>query len=305
MNKQDKKKISTYFYYLTISKEMDIQNNSKDYIEQIKESFSNLLKYVLSKELINRKYNITYSEKITWLDSYEDLKDGNYNLIFKSAKYNHVRNEIDTETMKKHGRRKNPQDGDEEKTHLCIRFLKGNDSFLTMHESNRYGLTLKNIVEYLNEQFKIYKDNLQKKDNYVIKYELMPDEDFLSAIKKLKTMSLLKLTVSKDYFKDEFMRFAERSDISDEIEISIKPPRGIKKFPENLIKEYYDASQDKSKIKKVIIKGTNEFGQFKVDSEIMRMKRCLTVNKETLTKEVDSKDFFEKAESLIKKLREK
>lgn len=305
MNKQDKKNVFTYFYYLTISKEMDIQNNSKDYIEQIKESFFNLLKYVLSKELINRKYNITDSEKITWLDSYEDLKDGNYNLIFKSAKYNHVRNEIDTETMTKHGRRKNPQDGDEEKTHLCIRFFKGNDSFLTIHESNRYGLTLKNIVEYLNEQFKIYKDNLQKKDNYVIKYESMADEDFISVAKKLKTMSLLKLTVSKDYFKDEFMRFAERSDISDEIEISIKPPRGIKKFPENLIKEYYDASQDKSKIKKVIIKGTNEFGQFKVDSEIMRMKRCLTVNKETLTKEVDSKDFFEKAESLIKKLREK
>ena len=124
MNNPDKKKVPIYFYYLTISKQMESQDNSKYDIEQIKESFSNFLEYVLDKELTVRKKNIINSEKIIWLDSYENLKDGNYNLIFKSAKYNHVRNEIDTETMTEHGTRKNPQDGDEEKTHLCIRFIK-------------------------------------------------------------------------------------------------------------------------------------------------------------------------------------
>lgn len=307
MNNPEKKNVPIYFYYLTISKQMESQDNSKYDIEQIKESFSNLLEYVLDKELTVRKKNIINSEKIIWLDSYENLKDGNYNLIFKSAKYNHVRNEIDTETMTEHGTRKNPQDGDEEKTHLCIRFFKGNNRFLTVYESNHCGLTLKSIVDYLNEQFKLYNEDLQEKYHYSIEYEAMPGEDFLSAIQKSKTTSVLKLTVSKEDIKDDFMKFAGRTDIADEIEISLKRPRGIKKFPENLIKEYYDDSQDKrkGKIKKIAIKGTNEFGDFEVDSELMRMKHYLTVNKEILTKEVDSKDFFIQAQVFITEMRKK
>ena len=41
MNNPDKKKVPIYFYYLTISKQMESQDNSKYDIEQIKESFSN------------------------------------------------------------------------------------------------------------------------------------------------------------------------------------------------------------------------------------------------------------------------
>ena len=61
----------------------------------------------------------------------------------------------------------------------------------------------------------------------------------------------------------------------------------------------------KVKSKKIAIKGTNEFGDFEVDSEIMRMKHYLTVNKETLTKEVDSKDFFIQAQVFITEMRKK
>lgn len=62
------------------------------------------------------------------------MKNGNYNIIFKSAKYNHVRNEIDTETMTELGTRKRKQDGDEEKTHLCIRYNAGEYRFLAVHK---------------------------------------------------------------------------------------------------------------------------------------------------------------------------
>ena len=86
------------------------------------------------------------------------MKNGNYNIIFKSAKYNHVRNEIDTETMTELGTRKRKQDGDEEKTHLCIRYNAGEYRFLAVHESNHYGITLHCIVDYLNTQFIIVND---------------------------------------------------------------------------------------------------------------------------------------------------
>lgn len=300
-NQEPKKNVPIYFYYLTIAKQKDSNDSSAYDIQPILETFSKLLSYITAKNLTDRKKDIKTSEKVVWLDSYEDLKNGNYNIIFKSAKYNHVRNEIDTETMTELGTRKRKQDGDEEKTHLCIRYNAGDYYLLTVHESNHYGLTLNCIVDYLNTQFVSYNEDTDDKYHYSILYEIMPGEDFLSSIKKAKTMSLLKLVVSKEDIKDDFMMFAERNDIADEVEICLKRPKGAKKFPENLIKAYFDNSQNKvtGKIKKVTIKGTNSFGQFEVDTELMKMKHYLSVLSETVTSEVNSSDFFKKAQEFI------
>ncbi|MCI8941313.1 MAG: hypothetical protein HFH12_15315 [Dorea sp.] len=109
-SQEPKKNVPIYFYYLTISKQKDSDDTSVYDIQQIVEAFSKLLLYTTTKDLTNRKKDITSSEKVVWLDSYEDLKNGNYNIIFKSAKY-HVRNEIDTETMTELGSRKRQQEG--------------------------------------------------------------------------------------------------------------------------------------------------------------------------------------------------
>ena len=59
------------------------------------------------------------------------------------------------------------------------------------------------------------------------------------------------------------------------------------------------------KIKKVTIKGTNSFGQFEVDTEFMKMKHYLSVLAEIVTNEVNSADFFKKAQEFIEETREK
>lgn len=171
------KKVPIYFYYLSISKHKDAKDDSAYSMDQIIIAFSQLLEYIMKKGLPERKKDITSSEKVVWLDSYEDLKNGNYDVIFKSAKYNHVRNEIDTETMQERGRRKRPQDGDEEKTHLCIRLAKGENRFLAVHESNHYGITLKCIIDYLNEQFKKFNEDGNDPYHYTIESQIMPGED--------------------------------------------------------------------------------------------------------------------------------
>ncbi len=235
------------------------------------------------------------------------MKNGNYNIIFKSAKYNHVRNEIDTETMTELGTRKRQQDGDEEKTYLCIRYNAGEYRFLAVHESNHYGITLNCIVDYLNTQFISYNEDTDDEYHYSISYEIMPGEDFLSSIKKAKTMSVLKLVVSKEDIKDDFMMFAGRNDIADEVEICLKRPTGAKRFPDNLIQAYFDNSQNKAtgKIKKITIRGTNSSGQFEVDTELMKMKHYLSVVAEAVTNEVNSSDSFGKAQEFIEETRNK
>ncbi len=85
-SQEPKKNVPIYFYYLTISKQKDSDDTSVYDIQQIVAAFSKLLLYTTTKDLTNRKKDITSSEKVVWLDSYEDLKNGNYNIIFKSAK---------------------------------------------------------------------------------------------------------------------------------------------------------------------------------------------------------------------------
>ena len=293
---EQKKTVPIYFYYLAISKQKDSSDDSVYDIKQIIDAFSKLLAYIAAKSLTNRRKNITSSEKVVWLDSYTDLKDGNYNVIFKSAKYNHVRNEIDTETMQELGTRKRQQDGDEEKTHLCVRLAKGQNRFLAVHESNHYGISINCIVDYLNTQFVRYNEDTDDKYHYTLSHEIMPGDDFLDSLKKARTTSALKLTVSKEDIRDDFMQFANRNDIDDEVEIWLKRPKGAKKFPDNLIKAYYDDMQSNNRIKKISVRGTNAAGQFEIDTDLMKMKHYLSVNAESVTNEVNSEDFFTKAQ---------
>ena len=79
------KKVPIYFYYLSISKHKDAKDDSAYSTDQIIIAFSQLLEYIMTKGLSERKKDITSSEKVVWLDSYEDLKNGNYDVIFKSA----------------------------------------------------------------------------------------------------------------------------------------------------------------------------------------------------------------------------
>ena len=303
---EPKKNVPIYFYYLTISKQKDSNDSSIYDIQQIVDSFSKLLSYITAKNLTDRKKEIQHTNwQVITFDSFEDLKNGNYNIIFKSAKYNHVRNEIDTETMTELGTRKRQQDGDEEKTHLCIRLAKGQCRFLAVHESNHYGISINCIIDYLNTQFVTYNEDTDDKYHYTLSHEIMPGDDFLSSLKNARTTSALKLTVSKEDIKDDFMQFADRNDIDDEVEIWLKRPKGAKKFPDNLIKAYYDDLQSNNRIKKISVKGTNASGQFETDTDLMKMKHYLSVAAEAVTNEVNSLDFFRKSQEFIEETRNK
>ena len=96
------------------------------------------------------------------------------------------------------------------------------------------------------------------------------------------------------------MDFAGRNDIDDEVEICLKRPNGAKKFPDNLIKAYYDDLQSNNRIRKISVKGINNLGSpFEIDTDLIKMKHCLSVLTETVTNEVRSSDFFRKAQEFI------
>lgn len=299
--KAPNKNVPVYVYYVTIEKQKNSTDTSSKYnIEEIVNAFTKNLEFTISQELTERKVDNTAIDKVIWLDSFSDLKNGNYNLIFKSAKYNHVRNEIDTVNMTPLGQRKRPQDGDEEKTHLCIRLADGQMRFLAIHESNHYGISIKGIVDYINSQFEKLNEKSDEDVLYRASYEIVPSEEFLIRLKKAKTMHALRLEVDREVFKDDFWSLSGRNDIRDTVEVVLKRPRGTKIFPENLIKAYYNNMQSDSRIKSITVSGRGSANDsMEISTDLIKMKHCISVECEDVTFEVRSSDFFLKAQGFI------
>ena len=204
---------------MTIEKQKSSKDSSSYDMQEIINALAKVLDFTQKQELTERKTDNTANEKIIWLDSFTDLKNGNFNIVFKSAKYNHVRNEIDTVSMTPLGQRKRPQDGDEEKTHLCVRLAEGQLRFLAIHESNHYGISIKGIIDYINTQFE--KMNEQEESDVFFKasYEIVPSDSFLNQLKKAKTLTAIRLEVGRDLFKDDFWALSGRNDVKDTVEV--------------------------------------------------------------------------------------
>ena len=299
------KNVPIYVYYVTIEKHKSSTETSTKYdMTDIVNAFTRTLQFTISQELKERKIDNFAIEKIIWLDSFTDLGQGNYNLIFKSAKYNHVRNEIDTVNMTPLGQRKRPQDGDEEKTHLCIRLADGQMRFLAIHESNHYGISIKGMVDYINSQFEKLNEQNDEDILYRASYEIVPNEEFLTQLKKAKTMSALKLEVGKEVFKDDFWSLSGRNDIRETVEVVLKRPKGTKMFPENLIKAYYENMQSDSRIKSITVSGRGAANNnMEISTDLIKMKHYISVECEDVTLEVCSSDFFLKAQGFIENMK--
>lgn len=297
------KRVPVYFYYLEASRS-NIQEDNRVYrLIDFITFFSEMLGSLSGKDLLERKHDFTSDEKVIWLDSYEDLGNGNYNLIFKSAKYNHIRNVIDTAVMQEKGTIKQRTDGDEEKTHLCIRYHSGQDRMICIHESNYYGMAIGRIIRYLNEKLELHRVETDGNYLYILQKEIMPCDDFLEELRKMRQISLLKVTVERQDLQDDFLRLAGRDDIKDTIDISIGKIKRNKYIPKNMVSEYYNDMQNENKIKRIIAEGANQSGSFRLDTELIKMKQSISVDTSAITNEVDSTQFFVKAQELIDEMR--
>lgn len=296
------KKVPIYFYYLDARCSRIKEDGAVHTLDEFMVSFSSMLDDLSKQDLIDRKHDFISDEKVIWLDSYTDLNDGNYDLVFKSAKYNHVRSVIDTECMKERGAIKTHRDGDEEKTHLCIRYKKGQPRFICLHESNYYGMAIGRIIRYLNEVLDKYLQKTGSNLRWLLEKEILPCDDFLEELRKMSKISLLTVTIERNGLQNDFLNFADRDDISDTIDIAIKKVKRNKNIPQSLIREYYGDMQNTGNIKRIVAEGSNQTGAFRLDSELMKMKQHIPVEV-SATGEVLSGDFFQKAQGAIDRLR--
>ncbi|MEG0835467.1 MAG: hypothetical protein RR413_08475 [Christensenellaceae bacterium] len=267
-------------------------------------AFSQLLTVTSDKDLLYKKYDLKPKTKVVWLDGYEDLGGGNYNLIFKSAKYQQSRVVRDTETMVSRGILKKPEDGDEEMTHLCVRFRKDSDRLVAACEFNYYGISTSDIASYLNDQFNQLQETTGEPYLYQISFTPLPSADFLTELSKMRTRSVLRLTMELENLSNgDFQRLAGRGDLRPTVEVYLKKKRGKgNNISQQIIEELYKDTGSTKKIKKISVEGANQSGCLKIDSESIQMQHRIKVETHPTTNEVNTNDFFCKVDIFIKEM---
>lgn len=304
VNVDNKKTVQLYFYTMSVGRNKKSVDDTPYNIDAIIAAFSRLLTYIIEKELIDRKFDLKPKNKIIWLDSFTDFKNGSFNLVLKSAKYLQSRLVRNTDTMESRGILKQPEDGDEELTHVCFRFRKNSDRFIVACEFNYYGIGIEDIKKYLNYQFECLQESSGDPYSYSVTFEMMPSADFLTELTKMKKINVLRLTMDiDDIAQGDFQRFAGRAELRPTVEVYLRRKRGKgNNISRKMIEEVYGDTGSTKKIRKISVEGANESGCLKIDSESIQMKHSIVVETLLQTNEVATRDFFAKADDFMREM---
>ena len=291
---------------------MDIERKKKGAdntpysIDTICAVLSTLFSDIVKKELQDKKHDAKRKKKVVWLESVDDLGDGNFNIVFKSAKYDQSRKVRDTDTMDELGIQKRPQDGDEEKTHFCIRLRKGAERFTAVLESNSLGITVSDVAIYLNNKFHSVQEDSTENYSYTVSFEMMLGEDFLVELDKMKKINLLRITIDIAELGGDFQDFAGTNEVRSTVELYLRKNRGKGvNIPKNLISNTYNqhkSANPKKQIKKIAVEGANDSGNLKIDTDSIHMKHSIEVDTFQPTNEVSTTDFFDKVNASINEM---
>lgn len=223
-------------------------------------------------------------------------------LTIVSVKYHTQRRVRDAFTLEERGILKGKNDGDEETTSFIMKFCK-DDTITCLAEYNRSGASIKDIITYLNVYInKYYSENFHKK-YYKLEYQALLSKNFIQSLKKTRKIKMCTLTVAQeDLFVSDGKRFANRDDISSDVDIVMKPASAgvgiLRDSVESFYKMYYNKNRE---IKKITIKADCEgVNDLSFDTEKLKEKMTVDVMT-TITGEVNTKDMIR---ILLGKIRE-
>ena len=259
-------------------------------------------KYITSLEEAERVKDFEKAKKIVYMDKYEYYPEENsVYIVFTSARYAKSRKVIDTKTLKDKGVLKGIDDGDEEKTHIVIRFDWDDNRGVCIFERNSDGIGVTQLFEYLNEF--IFKYHESKKDfvYYAIVHSNIVSKEFLDELESVKRIKAVTLTVDQEDVRvSETKAFAGRDDISREVDICVKPCGKGRSILSDTVKDFYKMYRDGNKrVKRITIKADNEDrNPISFDTEKIKAKEVVDVS-ETLNGEVHEYSIKEKLLSVL------
>ena len=247
------------------------------------------------------------SNKACSLESFsmkQDSKDSSILItgLFKSAAYKYRPPYWDTETDEERESPKKQTEGEKEKTHFAIKIT--NDEVFLLVEVNGNGVSVNNIISYLNQFTREYLKKKKKTKNFTVEYTKIARDNFISELEKLKRATSIDVFFNKSLLGSRALQFSERtSAIQDKVKLTLKAERnksakevGIDIF-NRLNRQKKNTAQELSKIR-IYGKNENDKDTF-IDTTFMEKIEPIKVSINESTGQVQTMEIYRFLKSLI------
>lgn len=228
--------------------------------------FNNIqsLDYIMNVPRINKAISIE------WINisqiNYQDVIE----IIFKSCKYNHSPDYMSSVDGSVRPSNKQLFEGEKELTHLCMKVTSLEAEVIL--EERRSGVTINEIVKYINKCLRVYNGQNQIANNFKLEYGIVPSEDFITSLDHMTKVKVAEVYKHKRILGSEALNLLNREDLSmkEDIIITMKAKTG-ESLGKSFLKRTFEAIGEDIETKRIRIYGTDEDNKgIKLDSDMMK-----------------------------------
>lgn len=267
-------------YPLDLSIKQSRSKMKKD-VEEFGPDLINVLKYFEKKEKTERKIDYETEKKVLYFEDFEcDYEKDMLFIHIVSAKYNEQRNVVNTDDLSSRGVLKQEKDGDEEHVHLLMRFDEPTHG-TCVFENNRNGASANKIFVYLNQLIERCHEENNSDVLYKIKYEHILSHEFIEQLERMGRICAVSLTVNQEELSvSDCKDFSGRNDISEDIDILLKPATKGASIGKDTVKEFFKLyNSTKRNIKRITVKAEGENqGDYMFNTEKIKAKSVVEVS---------------------------
>ena len=286
------KKVSCEFYdVIALDNETKTEIKPSSFLAQ----FLNFINIISNSSHESKKIEIKSLDKSVWIKHYLKITKERAGVTLLSVRQNYIRNVYDGDTGKEiNYRKKKPTEGDGEKIHALFVFSKSRNRLVCVFEKNSDAIRSGRFLEYINKKL-IETCNAP----FILDFILQVRKDFMKEIIQAGEIGKIELEITTSSLNDDIVSEEFKEGVKEICTIIFKRETGLSGIPLNFIKKKFKIFNENgniSRIRALRVGGKqNEF----IDTE--NMKRISEIEVRTTddeNKEVDTKDFFEKAQEL-------
>ena len=190
----------------------DGKNNFFD-IDIFNDFFDFLSCFSESDRIFNDKRN-TKAQELYSVEKITIQGKNIFKIIFKSCKYNHSPDLMSSIDGSERASDKKPYEGEKELTHICMQ-ITSVEAF-TIFEDRKNGVTISQVITYLNSWLRKYTQVKELKNNFYLIYSIVPSEDFLSSLNKVKRITIAELYTERELLGSDYFNLMDLDDNSQE-----------------------------------------------------------------------------------------
>ena len=284
----NKRKIGLYTFEF-----IDKKTNDKLNGDNLNKYVNDLLKNIMDAEFEDKKITIETSNKFYYLVEFTNGEM--INILFESAKVGHRPKLVDEETGVKRDNPKTLHEGEAEMTHLSIKYDA--DMLILALEERKVGLTIGQIATYFNN----FINKCPPKKQYHVEYAIIPYKGFIEHIDDFSRITVGHVIIDKHKIGTEYLNQAEFGrTVRNPVELIFKANNRGSMAKELIIDWWNKLTGTGQEITRIRIEGeSHEGAKIKLDTDSLKMIRHVDVNVLQDTGIVDSKDIFEKLNTIL------